>query len=158
MSEAHYPAARLESLADVCLGVFLFADFLGHLHDLFGCPAVRGALQDANSGGYGAVEIGLGGGCYARAECGGVDAVLGVENEVLVYESGILFRGLFAEEHIEKVGRVAEFGVRIEGFFAFSDAGMGRDDSGGLGCEPDTLAQGCFGGVVFGIWIIRGKG
>ena len=84
--------------------------------------------------------------------------MLGVKDEVLVDELCLFFRGRFAKQHVEEVGRVAEAWVWVDRVVAVPDSGVSGDDCGGLGGEPDSLPQRSLRRVVLGIGIVSRQG
>ena len=80
--------------------------------------------------------------------------MLGMKDEVLVDELGVFIAGLFAEQHVQEVGGVAEVGIGVEDFLALTDAPVGRNYCRSLCGESQALAERRLSGVVFGVRVV----
>ncbi len=118
-------------------------------HGLVGA-AVQRALQRADGAGDGGVDVGEGGCDDACGEGGGVQFVVGVQDEGDVESFFSRGGGLFAVQHPEEVGRVREGLIRRDHRLALANAVEEGDEHGDLRGEPVALAHiGLVGGVLF---------
>ena len=87
------------------LGAAGAADLVHHVHDRFVGAAVQRALKRADGGGDGTVEVGKRGGDHAAGEGGGVEAVLGVQDQRGLERCDDGRVGELAEAHVKEVRR-----------------------------------------------------
>jgi hypothetical protein len=102
--------------------------------------AVQRAFERSDAGDDGGIDIGERGGGDARGEGGGVEFVVGVQDECHV--EGVLHYvvGSLAGQSVEEVRGEAEVRVVIDGRQVFAQAVVGGRDGGGLRHQPYTLA------------------
>jgi hypothetical protein len=79
----------------------------------------------------------------ARGEGGGVQLVIGVQNERDVEGSGREAARPFAGQHVQKTGGVSKHGVGLNRAAASLHAAKCRDDRADLRGKPDRLAIIC---------------
>jgi len=120
-----------------------------HLHGLLVGPAVRGALQGGDGGHDARVIVGQRRDADHGGEGRGVEAVLRGQHEVGVEGVGVFFGWLFAFEHVQEVGCMAQVAIGGHRLLAVTDAAVGGHDGGHPGAEDYRLLyNGVVGGVV----------
>ena len=90
----------------------LLVDGQQQAHHAFIGAAVERALQRADGAGDGGVDVGEGGCDDAGRKGGGVQLVLGVQNQRQVHGRVGGLGGLFAVQHPQEIGRVGEGPIR----------------------------------------------
>ena len=106
VAETHDSAAGIQTLPDVVLCVLLSADFLCHLHDLFSRATVRRTLKDRDACCDRAMQVRNGRCRDSGAERGCVNAMLGVEDKVLVDKVRVHLFWKLSEKHVQEVRRL----------------------------------------------------
>ncbi len=112
------------------------------------------AFERADGAGDGGVHVGHGAGDDAGGKGGGVELMVGMEDERDVQGAGGGGDGLFAVEHPEEIGGVGERGIGLDDVLALADAIEGSDQHGHLRGQREGLADvgvvidGGFGGIV----------
>src|SRR5215207_3217176 len=141
VAEAHHLLLAAQLLADPVGGPVGGADLVEHLPDLGDGPAVQRALEGGDGGGGRGVHVGQGGRGDPAGEGGGVQGVVGVQDQDDVEVAGDLGVGLLAGQGVEGVGRDAEVVAGLDRVRAGPQPLVGGDDLGGLGHQPVGLAQ-----------------
>ncbi len=116
-------------------------DGVEQAHYGFVGSAVQRSLERTDGAGDGGVNVRESGGDDARGEGGGVELVVGVEDEGDIEGTGGGFGGLDAVEHPEEVAGVGERAVGRNDFVTLADAVVDRDDHGDLRGEVVSLAD-----------------
>src|ERR671910_701663 len=158
VAEAHHLLLAAQLLADPLRGPVGGADLVEHLPDLGDGPAVQRALEGGDGGGGRGVHVGQGGRGDPAGEGGGVQGVVGVQDQDDVEVAGDLGVGLLAGQGVEEVGRDAEVVAGLDRVRAGPQPLVGGDDLGGLGHQPVGLAEvGLRRPVVVGVEGGRGR-
>ena len=157
VAEAHHPHLVGQRLPDPRLGLRRRPDLLDHQHDLLVGAAVERALQGADGRDDRRVQVGQRGGGHARGERGGVELVVGVQDERDV--EGLLLErvGFRAAQHVEEVGGERELRVRRHERLAPADPLPGGDERRHLRGEPQGLARRRLARVVGGVGVEGGE-
>ena len=132
-------------------------DLLHHQHDLLVGPAVQRALERADAGHDRGVHVGQGRRGDAGREGGGVELVIGVEDEGDVEGLGGQRRRLLAAHHVQEVARRLSCGFGATGGLAAADALPRRHQRGQLRGEAQRLSQRGLAAVVGRVRIEGGE-
>src|SRR5258705_76863 len=157
VAEPHDAGLVGERLVDPRVGLDRVLDLLHHQHDLLVGAAVERALECADAGHDRVVHVGQGGRGDARREGGGVELVVGVEDQRDVEGLGGERRRLLAAHHVQEVTGKVEPRVRGHRGLAAPDPLPGRHQGGQLGGQAQRLSQRGLAAVVGRVRIEGGE-
>ena len=150
VAEAHDLPLGGECVGEPGLCVVGDGDLVEHVHHRLVGAAVQRSFERADRGGDGAVGVGQGGGDDAGGEGGGVEAVLGVQDQRGLERGDDLRLGDLAEGHVEEVGGEAEVVAGRDRAQAVAAPLVQGDDRGQHREQPQRLGVRGGGGVVAG--------
>jgi len=157
MPEPEDLAARVELGVDEIRHFVGTAELEQHLHHLGVRPAVERSGQRAHTGGDRRVHVRLGGRHLAGGKRGGVERVLGVQDECRVDGPGRGFVRSPPIQHVEEIGGVTELRRRRDRVLAAADAVPGGDNGRELGDQPMGHSQGGLPGVFRDVGVVVGE-
>jgi hypothetical protein len=120
-------------------------EFLEGLHYLLVGAAVERPREGPDAAGDRGVDVRERGGDHHGGEGGGVEAVVGVEDQRHVEGLGGDVVGLLARQHVEEVGGVAEVPARLERVVAAAEAVVVGQQGGNLRHHAPALPPGGLG-------------
>ena len=132
-------------------------DLKQHAHHRLIGAAMQRALQGADGAGDGRMHVRKGGRRDPRGEGGGVQFMVGMQDQRHVQG---FFRGrrrLFAVQLEQEIGGVRERGIGIDHVLALADTVKAGHDHGNLGGQPEGFVQVGIVVVLFLLGIIERK-
>ncbi len=138
MAHTHHLSFLIERLVYPFLRLFGRPDLVGHVHDFLVRSAVEASPEGPDGGRDARVARGDCRCDHARGEGGGVEAVLGVEDERFVHDLALELGRLLAAHHVEEVCTVGEIHPRRDVLLTVTEAMQRGHD----GRELYNLMQG----------------